>query len=482
MQPRQPLPAPRGIITGALAALAVLWVTPGHAEPRRAEPPRLVDTRAADSQRAWMGLKSQSPARQATSAAKLAATRCQDLVDARALSEAGKLTSFDFRDNVRGRTWGRPTLMLLLREAMKRFAAEVGKAVGTDGLIAIGDVSQPGCGQLMHGVIVQELRGKGAEDLLARAEPVDGTLTLREVQRASDFPWEADRFGPPSERVLVLTRILGARPEGGSTLVRLARARYRELSPPTPAEADAFSREVASLASQTPASVEKTERHLASELAREPVWVSHYIAPSKRRQAVLVTRRKPGRRIDWGDVVEVRLANWQDKKPGSFPEEVRWESGLRPTALTSVAPGAKPRPAPSSVQVPWTRWSLVNEAGHISHLSGIDVDLSYVTVGHTRHFAVDLAAMDVARTFRWFEILDETARYLGTPLDSILVDPKVRNHLRKNLPMKGRDGKQKSRIWRLLALSPGHDAHHHVRLVEPSAAREKAARKALGID
>ncbi len=482
--------------------LCLALVTPlersARTEPKRPDaptsvrPPKLVDVLATESQRAWMGLKGLPPRRQTAAIAqkKLSSMRCTDLVDARELSAKGKLDSFDFRDNVRGRSWGRPTLMLLLSEAMKRFSAEMRKeGLSVDGLVSIGDVSQPGCGQLAHGVLVQEVSGKHAEELLSRGESVDGELLVRDILKASDFPWESDRFGPPSERVLVLTRILGAREDGQNKLVRIAKSRHRELAAPSPEEIAAFAKEVASLASEPAASVDKTARRIATKDGSgtvETVWVSHHIAPSKKRQVVIVSRKKPQRRVDWADIVEVRLANWQDKKPGSFPEEVRWEAQPSPSLLVSTVDAKQKRPTKSQPLAPtridWVRWQLLNEAGHISHLSGVDADLSYVTRGNLRHFAVDLPMMDAPRTFRWFEILDETGRDLGTPVETILVDPKVRAYLRANLPMKGPAGKQKSRIWKLLALSAGHDAHHHVRIVEASPSKEKAARKALGID
>ena len=115
------------------------------------------------------------------------------------------------------------------------------------------------------------------------------------------------------------------------------------------------------------------------------------------------------------------------------------------------------------------------EAGHITHLSGIDADLSYVTTGNARHFAVDLGAMDVPATWRWFTLLDETARTLGTPIEVILVDPAIRRHLLANLPK----SVKKTRTWRLIGLSPGHDGHHHLRLHPPSTRKENVARPRL---
>ncbi len=467
--------------------------------------PRLKRVTAKESQVAWMGVKALGATQQAPAVAKkrLLEQVCTDLLDLRALSEKGKLTGFGFRDNVRQRTWARPSLALLLTTAMERFQAEArqtraSQAGGADKIISIGDVSQAGCGQLYHGVLVFHADGARADVLRSKARLVEGRPTVIEYLKAADFPWEADRFGPPDERVMVVTELLGE--DDGE--LRFARTRYRELAAPTAAESADLAREVSSLMAQHAGAPQKTSSVVVGVVgppsagsstqdgvATEERWVTHTIDPKAKRQALVVTREKPSRRIDWGSVVEVRLASWQDKKPGSFPNEVRWrvESVNRPTAA-SPAQGAKGRPArvkplpPLGVEaVRWSRWSLVGEAGHISHLSGIDADLSYVNVGNERHFAVDPSAMDVRLTWRWLEILVETGKSLGTPIDSILVDASIKRHLMKNLPMKGKDSVAKSPVWRLLTLVGGHDAHHHIRIVEPSAAYEKRARATLGL-
>jgi len=490
-----------------------------------------------------MGVKALGAAQQAPAVAKkrLLEQVCTDLVDLRAMSDRGKLTGFGFRDNVRQRTWARPSLALLLSTAMERFQAEAGlthkaRVGGVDTIISIGDVSQAGCGQLSHGVLVFHANGARAEAFKAKARIIEGRPTLIEYLKAADFPWEADRFGPPDERVMVVTELLG---EVESGELRHARTRYRELAAPTLAESEELAREVSSLMARHAGAPEKTSSAVTRVVgppsagsadegaaATEVRWVTHAIDTKTGRQARVVTRDKPGRRLDWGSVVEVRLASWQDKKPGSFPNEIRWRVAsvdrLRPVdptkptkpmdstkrvnpirrpAQAATAKSASRRPAqaataksasrrPARVKPPpplgvealrWSRWSLVNEAGHISHLSGIDADLSYINVGNDRHFAVDPLAMDVALTWRWLEILVETGKALGTPIDSILVDAKIKRHLMNNLPMKGPQSVAKSPVWRLLTLVGGHDAHHHIRIVEPSAAFEKKARATLGL-
>jgi len=95
--------------------------------------------------------------------------------------------------------------MLVLSESMKRFSAEMRKdGLKVDGLITIGDVSQPGCGQLAHGVLVQEVSGKAGDELLAKAE---ASLVPR-IGRARHDALRADIAGieaAPAARRIVET-------------------------------------------------------------------------------------------------------------------------------------------------------------------------------------------------------------------------------------------------------------------------------------
>lgn len=449
--------------------------------------PRLKSIPARQSQKNWMAVKALPPARQAAAVRdrRLHEQVCADLIDLRTLVESRKLDGFGFRDNVRQRTWARPTLALLLVTAMERFQAELGGRRGGQ-LVSIGDVSQRGCGQLAHGVLVWTADGARREALLASARLVAGRLVAEEIGRAADFPYEADRFGPPSERVLVEHELLGEDGDG----LRYSRTRYREQAI-VAGEVLAMAREVEALVAQHRVSEVKARSEVTPGTGDDSGerWVVHGIDTKRERQALVTLRKKPGRKLDWREVTEVRLASWQDKKPGSFPGEHRWRVESAPEPTPSAQPAGRPgqrraasRPAPLSADaLSWSRWVLVNEAGHISHLSGIDADLSYVTTGNERHFAVDLEAMDVPLTFRWLEILEQTARELGTPLDSVLVDSKIKRHLMSRLPMKGPNSVKQSRVWKLLTLVGGHDAHHHIRIEEPSDTLEKRARQKLGL-
>lgn len=444
--------------------------------------PRLMRTSARQAQADWTAVKALGnigSQLEAIARKRLPQKSCDDLVDLRALADQQILRGFSFRDNVRGRSWARPTMALLLVEAMKRFQREHPGRV-----IAIGDVSQPGCGQLEHGVLVKEVNGQGAARLLAQARLVLGEPALVEVKSARDFPWEADRFGPPTERVLVTTRLVARDGQGDSTTLRIARTRHREQAAPSEDEVRAFESQLARIMKGKRARSRAVESDDAAG-GRTRLWLTHWIAPAPGEQAIVVTREKPGRRLDWRDVVEVRVSRWQDKKPGSFPDEVRWvvESVATATPPDSGKKATRRKPAPTPIgAVRFSRWALLYEAGHISHLSGIDADLSYVTVGDTRHFAVDPEVFDAAATWRWLEILEATARELGTPVDAILVDAKIKRLLQERLPKKGPGSlaaAKKGRAWRLLTLVGGHDAHHHLRIVEATDKKEREARRRL---
>ncbi len=441
--------------------------------------PRLERTSARESQADWMGAKGLSGAgAQLDAVAKRRLWRkvCDDLVDLRALADAGPIKGYAFRDNVRGRSWARPTLALVLAEAMQRFSAEHPNRV-----VAIGDVSQPGCGQLSHGVLVQDLSGAAADRLMGASRLELSERAVIEVKRARDFPWEADRFGPPDERVLVTTRIV-ARDGAGDTLrVRTARTRHRELTAPTDDETRTFELTLGRVMKGARVASHAAESEDGAGV-RASVWVSHFVAEEARQQAVVITNKRPGKKLDWADVREVRLASWQDKKPGSFPDEVRWV--VERVAALPVPPKKKTAPPTPIGNATFTRWALMYEAGHITHLSGIDADLSYVMKGDKGHFAVDLDNIDVAATWRWFEILEATAKELGTPVDAILVDASIRRHLERTFAKEGPKvlaAKKKTKVWRLLTLVGGHDAHHHLRIIEAPASREAAAKKKLGL-
>jgi murein endopeptidase len=415
--------------------------------------PRLRIKSPTDVQRGWMGLKglgSVAAQLDAIRKREIEAWSCKGLVDVRTLARnGGPLEGVGFRDNVRNRGWARPTMALLLAEALSELRREFPGRT-----ITIGDIAQPGCGQINHGVLVDELDGSRAADFLRDAVPMRGVLTTVEVRRGSDFPGEGDRFESPDQPVRVTMALRGAEhAKGGALRLRVARTRHIGTGRPDEAMLAAMTQDFRGLARKDRRVSVTTVDDLRGRMA---LW--HFVDPRGGQQLQVLATGNTARVPTLDQVVELRFGRWQDGKPGSFPGEILW---------IREAQG-------------WSRWSQLNEAGHISHLSGIDADLSYVTVDNAAHFAVNPSAMDVAATWRWFEILDATARRMKLQLETILVDRVIRDHLRANLPMKGPRSVARHRLWGLIKLSPGHDGHHHLRIAEPPSKLEAAAVKRLG--
>lgn len=413
--------------------------------------PTLKDTTPAASEHAWYAVKDISdPARQlrAIDREGLRHTVCTGLVDMRALVHDG-VKGFTFRDNVRGRSWARPSLALVLVETMKRFREDYPTHT-----VALGDLTQPGCGQVEHGTLVRELTGLSADKFLEAARLVRSAPTIAEVVQASAFPYEADRFTCGADPVYVEQRVVGKRvAKGGELTLRVTSRRYVKLADPTAAEVDELLGDVDRLARRVKAAaIDRTESD-AGDGKTAKVNVIHWVDARARRQFVVYASTVPKRAPAPGDILEVRVSPWLHKNPGSFKNEVRW-----------VKDGAR-----------WERWQLMYEAGHVSHHTGRDADLSYVTTDNASQFAVDLEAMDVAATWRWLQLLEATAKKLKDPVDMVFVDAKVKRHLAQHLPKSAR----RTSTWRLLHVLAGHDGHHHVRLTPVSDRAEVLAARRL---
>ena len=441
-----------------LSSAAALFVTLGAAAPPGAgldalfkTLPRLKGVSPAEVQRVWSRLKetpSLASQLRALKKKQVEAMWAKDLINVRTLAGTGQpLAGVGFRDNVRQRGWARPTMALLLADSLAQLQRDFpGKT------ITIGDVAQPGGGQINHGVIVKMLEGDAAKAFAQIAVMQRGHPTTLRLTTPAEYPAEADRFETPWQRVRVVnTARAQDKGKGPPRTLRVAETRY------TAATIDPTQlREL----EETFAKMAKRNLQVAADKVsdyRGDLALWHFVNPREGFQMEVLGRGRPNRSVVFGDVVEIRFARWQDKKIGSFPSEILWvreDSG-------------------------WTRWFQLNEAGHISHLSGIDADLSYITKENGSHFAVDLEAMDVPATWRWFELLDETARRMKVPVEAILVDRVIRDHLRANLPMKGKGSVARHRLWGIIKVSGGHDGHHHLRIHEGSAKQEKAALKAL---
>jgi len=390
---------------------------------------------------------------------------CRGLVDFRALP-AEKTAEFAFRDHVRGRSWMRPAVALTLIRALAELRKEIPTATMT-----IGDATQPGCGQVRHSVLVRWLEdtapGVGPATAMAnKAAPLLGVLAVVAWQAARDLPEYAAYFTSPDTPVRVETQLVGQDvTDDGRLILRTATRRFRrlgDLGVPVPeSETKAMWRDVKAIARDGELVRVRKIRVSARGEQASFRWLQHWIDPDDGRQLVLISRQRQAKRKPRvGGVEEVRIGLWQERKPDSFPKEVRWYA-------TRDKGGRKPH---------WEAFMALREAGHESHNSGRDVDVSYVTMGNTRHFAVDLKVLDVAATWRWFQILERVGRDTGVPLDKLMLEAKVARQFRLRLPPEA----LQTSLWRNhVGIVPGHDAHHHVRTKTPSAEADAKALEVL---
>lgn len=443
----------------AMAVTEALFAAGAHPDPGVQLPAlRLVDPGQAES--AWAAIgQLDAPADQAKAIAQsgVRGLVCRDLVDFRGLAQA-IASPFEFRDDTRGRSWARPALARVLVRAQARFAAEFPSA-----RLTVGDIAQPGCGQLAYGTLVRQFGGDSASttarQLVRAARRVLGEPMVLQWATAADFPSESERFDAPTDRVLVETRILGVAdpsvPEPAGQL-RIATRRFVQVAPPK--KARAASRQIARMQ----ATVERLLAH--GELVRHQAvrtwdasrgqevvgWLQQRVDKRKGLQLHWIGARAIVGAPDWNSLVEARLSAWKPGKPESFAGETRW----------------RPLRDPSGAVAGWDHWKMLHEAGHMSHAGGRDADLGFVTVDNRGMSHVRLKKLDVAATYRWMEILTETAQQLGSPVEGIFVGKHVRHFMNKRLSKEHRQ----SELWQhVVQVVPGHDAHHHVRLSMPTA-------------
>lgn len=428
--------------------------------------PVLRQVHADDAEHAWSAIKQlASPAEQAQAIRQsgVQAMACDDLIDFRAAAQRSG-ANFEFRDDVRGRSWARPALVRLLLRAQEAFAAEY-----PDVPLMVGDIAQAGCGQIEYGTLVRQLSGNDGgpllRDVAAAARRVLGEPVVTEWKTAADFAAERDRFDGPAAKVLVETKVLGAAvplPDAAPTALRVAVRRFAEVLPgKKPKKAKAR-------LSKLLAEVKKLMDR--GELVRHQALKTFDPATGKEQTAWLQHRvdRKKGRQLQWigvgaavgaGDLstlAEVRISSWKPGKPESFSGETR----LRPVR------------GEAGQIVGWSQYKMLGEAGHVSHTSGRDADIAFVFTDNRGMARPSLKKLNVKATLRWMQILHETAASLGTPLDSVFVSKAVRQWLGRKMPS---DFKQ-SELWqKVVQVAPGHDAHHHVRLVPPAPADDAAA-------
>ena len=417
---------------------------------------------------AWNGLKKIADQAQVHGELRrsgLERTACHGLVDFRGL-DAAKIPPFSYRDNTRGRSWARPTVARVLIEGLEQLRKELPGIT-----LTIGDLSQPGCGQLSHGSLIRYVtdgdayhlvdgpRSKAAEGpatrLINAAQLQMGVSTAQELVEAADLGAEAGRLEVPDESVLVEHRIVSqGEARDGSVYLKVATRRFRPLLLGAGEGATRMLVETRALIKNGMLVKSAKVRDQRSEDGKK-LWLQHWVNPAQKRQVTVLSKRRIKKRLRASWLVEVQSARWQPKKPDSFPGLIRWF----------------PMSVEGSKEPVWHGWRQLYEAGHQTHLAGRDADLSYVTRDNRGHFAVSLDGIDLEKSWRWFEILDETSRGLGAKVDRILVAPSVWRLFRAKF---GKT-KRRSRVWRLLRRVRGHDAHHHIRIEIPNKKVSRAS-------
>lgn len=451
-----PPPIPAGRLAGrAISAAARAFVPPveqGLSGLLQAIP--VLRAKSSDEvAEAWLAVKKMGDPREqerALDAEGLERWVCNDLVDLRSYEGAG-LPPFGWRDRTRNRTFATPALAAILVKAYEALLRERPEA-----RVSLGDLAQEGCGPLEYGNLVRWVEGEDARRLLGRARLRGGLAVVLDWRSASDYPDEVARFPEPTSPVLEEHRLTGHNGDVEHLRIRVETRRYWSAAEPDPGDLDSSLRIASRLISRgVEVSAKRVRTYSPAEGTRE-LWRQYFIDTGSKRQVVILSRKRLRRTADPGAVEEMRFSAWRPGKPRSYAQEIRW---VRAPAL--VAGGARP----------WERSLMVHEAGHVTHLAGEDVDISFVTEDNQRHFAVDFGALDVAATWSWMGHLKEAADEIGVPIDRILVDARIKRLMDRGLTRAQKRGK----LWtEILRLASGHDGHHHLRLTPPGKAANLA--------
>jgi len=349
------------------------------------------------------------------------------------------------RDTLRERTAARPEMVAVVSLAIQRLHKKAPKAV-----ITVGDISQPGCGQIRYGVVVRFLKGKHADNLKRIAvehygaptvfEPVDPMFFIDEYPRFSGklgpIWWERRLTGVTTTGEL---RVEERRFDVGDWLAPIS---IRRLILRTRKRLRDRDNVVRSRVRHVDATGERRWVHRATWTHWETRrWIEVIWQPGASRHQVTVQ-----------SVLRVREARILKRKPTSRQYEERylfWDDGE------------------AGVNV--RRHNVLYEAHHSSHMAGLDADLSYVTEGNMGPFEPTLGIINAAASWAWLGELRRAARDLRVPIRAMFVDKTVRNRLLRVPGVSRRDS-----MWRTVKVSPGHDSHVHLRLEATSRFRNKS--------
>jgi len=400
--------------------------------------PTLKTITAGQLEAKWMALKKmrpiakQIPVLEKRGLQQFMATDLQPITSLEAFEN-----TFRRRDHYRERIYGGPEMIAVLQRASDLIEK---RRPGT--LITVGDVAQPGGGQIPYGARVEfledgVLRTPASNFLRLSGNDYDGTpIEHRLVDGTTTYPDERHRFEEYNDPILVERRLLGASSSEGKHKVRLATRRFWLANP-------LKGQEMSNWWFKKKRSLIPRHRLDQTKLSYQgkPLWRSRYLVRGQWTE--IFTLSRPRQLPNLWDVVEIRMGSMDPKKPGVLIRERRY---------LAQRPEGKLRSFDVRVQF--------YEASHITHLSGRDADISYITVTPDSHFSRKIREIDPAATRLWLKTLYEAATDVGVQVEAMLVDPKVRRLLQKGISEK----EATEPYWKVIKLAKGHDSHVHLRL------------------
>ena len=395
----------------------------------------LIDRSSVLIEQQWKAVKKETnPAAQRALIKKMRLQRqlCTNTLDGAEWVRKNPLP-IQLRDTTRYRTAIRPEMLATLELALRIFAvSDPGR------VLTLGDVSQPGCGQIRYGNIVRITPMKDLGLFEQRSSYQFGSKTWWRPESSDSFADEYSRFahlyGPiwVEERLTGKTRRNEARMEqsrfsGGQLLSDSARRRLLQRVRQRLYVRNKVVRDWVRHADENG----QVKRHRRAEWIDETrsLWME------------VIWKHRAGRRSNAWSILRVREGSYDRKKPGSHRDERRYLFGNDGEASAEVR-----------------KYGILYEAHHTSHLGGLDADISYVTISDTGHFDTE-EALDAGATWRWLNAIYAGAKKTKVGLKALFVDPKILRLIR-TLP----EAKKGMAIWRKLKSSPGHDSHVHVRV------------------
>ena len=391
----------------------------------------------------WVEVKDASTTEERMAALKRARLNrvvCRGLLPVTDWMRTGALP-FRLRDTWRERTHARPELLAVMGLAAHRIHQR-----WPDVRITVGDISQPGCGQLRYGEVVRFVPPQTLSD----TSFLFGAPTRWDAVDPQSYVDEDPRFLDALGPIWKETRITGKTRDGRQ---RQEVRRFDEGSSLEPMS-------IARL-------IRRTRKRLRDRDNVQWSWIRHEDVNGKRRRLrrgvwtdwrkrrwiEVIWRPRRGRgNVSVRSVLRIREAQIHRRKPTSRQYEQRYEFWDDGEAGIHVR-----------------RYNMLYEAHHASHMAGLDADLSYITENNEGAFEPSLQRVDAVKSWQWLLELKRAADDLGVPIQAMFVDKSIKDIL---LTVPGVT--RRHRLWRIARISRGHDSHVHLRVGPTRRYRKKS--------